>query len=95
MTARISTSERLVELFAAVLNIEVPSIDTDLFESGVLDSLAFVELLLKLEEEFGVTVSIDELEVETFKSIDRIAAFVDARTLQNPRGRLLAMPIRA
>ena len=71
--------ERVAAIFAGALHLEVPSFDTDLFESGVLDSLAFVELLLQLEREFGVTTSVDDLDVETFKSITNIAEFVRAR----------------
>jgi acyl carrier protein len=71
--------DRLTRAFSTVLHVEVPSIDADLFETGVLDSLAFVELLLHLEREFGVTPSSDELQFENFKSIARIAEFVTAR----------------
>ena len=71
--------ERVAAIFSGALPLEVPSFDTDLFESGVLDSLAFVELLLQLEREFGVTTSVDDLDVETFKSIANIAEFVRAR----------------
>ena len=38
--------------------------------------MAFVELLLQLENEFGVTTSVDDLEPENFRSIDSIAEFV-------------------
>lgn len=72
--------DRISAVFASVLNLEIPSVETDLFESGVLDSLAFVELLLHLEREFGVTASVADLEVENFRSISRIAQFVAART---------------
>lgn len=58
----------------------MPAFDTDLFDAGVLDSLAFVELLLQLEREFGVTTSVEDLEPENFRSIDSIAGFVGART---------------
>jgi len=70
--------ERINALFSRALHLDVPSIDTDLFETGVLDSLAFVDLILALEQEFGVTPSVDDLESENFKSIARIAAFVAA-----------------
>ena len=53
--------ERIAGVFADALHLDVPSADTDLFETGVLDSLAFVELLLQLEHEFGVTTSVDDL----------------------------------
>lgn len=71
--------ERIAGMFSGTLHLDVPAFDTDLFDTGVLDSLAFVELLLQLEREFGVTTSVDDLEVENFRSIDSIAEFVVAR----------------
>ena len=68
--------ERIAAIFSGALNIEVPSIDTDLFDSGVLDSMAFVELLLQLEREFGLATSVDDLAAENFRSITAIADFV-------------------
>jgi D-alanine--poly(phosphoribitol) ligase subunit 2 len=71
---------RIAGVLAGALNIEVPAVDTDLFESGVLDSLAFVELLLQLEREFGIATSVDDLELENFRTIAHISEFVLART---------------
>lgn len=71
--------ERIAGIFSGALHLDVPSFDTDLFDTGVLDSLAFVELLLNLEREFGVTTSVDDLELEHFKSIASIADFVESR----------------
>jgi len=71
--------ERVAAIFSSALHLDVPSFDTDLFDTGVLDSLAFVELLLQLEREFGVTTSVDDLDAATFKSIACIADFVQAR----------------
>jgi acyl carrier protein len=71
--------ERIAGVFSHALHLDVPAFDTDLFDTGVLDSLAFVELLLQLEREFGVTTSVDDLEVENFRSIETIAVFVAAR----------------
>jgi methoxymalonate biosynthesis acyl carrier protein len=71
--------DRLTELFARALHVDGPTPDIDLFETGVLDSLAFVELLLQLEHQFGVTTSVDDLEIDNFRSIARIAVFVAAR----------------
>ena len=70
--------ERITWLFANEMSLEIPSVDTNLFETGVLDSLAFEELLLHLEREFGVTTSIDDLEIDHFRSIAQIAEFVAA-----------------
>jgi D-alanine--poly(phosphoribitol) ligase subunit 2 len=74
--------ERISGIFTGALNVEVPSADTDLFETGLLDSLAFVQLLLHLEQDFGVTTSVDDLELDNFRSITRIAEFVTARIAQ-------------
>ena len=47
-------------------NVEVPSPDVDLVEEGFLDSLTFVALLVYLEETFGLTVAIDDLDMVNF-----------------------------
>lgn len=70
---------RITRIFSASLNLDIASTDADLFDAGVLDSLGFVELLLHLEQEFGVTVELDDLEVDNFRTIDRIADFVASR----------------
>ena len=72
--------DRLTRLFADTMHVEVPSDDTDLFEVGALDSLAFVELLLRLEQDFDVRTTADDLVVENFQSISRIAEFVARRS---------------
>jgi acyl carrier protein len=79
-----SLGQRLVALFAADLKIVVPSVDTDLFDSALLDSLAFVELLMHLERQFGVAIAMDDLETDNFRTIARIADFVLARTAPQP-----------
>jgi methoxymalonate biosynthesis acyl carrier protein len=71
--------DQVADVFLRSLNLEVPSPDTDLFETGLLDSLAFVELLVAIEKDFGVTTSVADLEVDNFRSIARIAEYVTAR----------------
>ena len=76
--------ERIARLFVDTLQRDVPSADTDLFESGLLDSLGFVDLLVQLEREFGASIALDDLELDNFSSIGRIADFVRARTSAPP-----------
>ena len=76
--------ERIASMFSRTLNLDVPSVESDLFESGVLDSLAFVDLLVALEQEFGVTTVLEDLEVDNFQSIARIADFVMSREVRQP-----------
>jgi D-alanine--poly(phosphoribitol) ligase subunit 2 len=91
MSMNVEPTDRVAAIFSEVLNRDVPSVDTDLFESGVLDSLAFVELLLQLEREYGVTTSVEDLDADNFRTIACIAQFVAARTA--PRARVV--PFRA
>jgi acyl carrier protein len=54
-------------------------VETDVIDNGMLDSVAFVRLLVGLEQEFGVTVDVAALQLDVFRSISRIAQFVAAR----------------
>jgi len=78
MTGQTEVSERLQRIFVDALNIQVPSEDTDLIEAGYIDSLALVELLFAIEKEFSVSVPLDELEVDNFRSVRRIGELVAA-----------------
>jgi acyl carrier protein len=79
MTEQHGVPQKLTDLFARKLNLEVASVDTDLIATGLLDSLTLVELLAQLEEVFGVSISADDLELEDFRSIASIAGFVTLR----------------
>jgi len=72
--------ERLSALFVESLHIEAPSADTDLFETGILDSLQLVELLLQLERRFGFRTTIENLDLDNLRTLGRIALLVAART---------------
>lgn len=69
-------AERVERLFLEELNIEVSSREADLIETGVIDSLALVELLFAIEREFGVSFPLDELEPENFRSVNRISELI-------------------
>jgi acyl carrier protein len=68
--------DRIRALFVQVLNIDIPSDETDLIESGVIDSLALVELLFALEQEFSVSLPLDTLDIESFRSVRTIGEFI-------------------
>jgi acyl carrier protein len=75
---------RIKGFFSDKLNIGIASNDTDLLAGGFLDSLSFVDLLLYLEEEFHVSISLDELDLTSFKSVSAIAGFITARLAYAP-----------
>ena len=77
---------RLSVLFAEVMHVEVPSVDTDLFDTGILDSQRFVELLLHIEQNFNTRIDIEDFEIENFRCIEKIATLI----LQRNNGSSLA-----
>jgi D-alanine--poly(phosphoribitol) ligase subunit 2 len=76
MTDANSIVERLDALFVECFHVEVPSPDIDLLESGVLDSLQFVELLLQLERRFGLRVKVEDINLDDLRTLERIARLV-------------------
>ena len=66
--------EQIARYLSWKLNLEVPSPDTDLIETGMIDSLALIDLIVYLEE-LGVEVSLDGIEIDNFRSLASIADF--------------------
>ncbi len=64
--------ERLGALFVESFHVEVPSSDTDLLETGVLDSFQFVELLFALEQRFGFRIKIESIDLDDLRTLSRI-----------------------
>jgi D-alanine--poly(phosphoribitol) ligase subunit 2 len=56
--------------------ILVASPDIDLLETGLVDSIGLVELILELEERFGVSLPMEDLEIDDFRSVYRIADLI-------------------
>ena len=54
------------------------NLDTDLFTVG-LDSMAIMQLLLLLEEEFGVVIPVESVSRENFKTVRAVAALIRER----------------
>ena len=70
--------EKLLDLLAELCDDDdvKENRDEDLFESGLLDSLAFAELLVSIEEEFGVTIAPSQVEREDINTANKIIDLV-------------------
>lgn len=79
--------EAILGIFSEKLSITVASPTVDLLETGLVDSVTLVELLLELEQRFGVTLPLEALEIEDFRTITRIANLV-TRTRSAPEPEL-------
>lgn len=53
--------------------------DTELFSSGMLDSVAMLNLIMFVEEATGLEIRADEVTLENFDSPARILHFAMAR----------------
>lgn len=70
--------ERLRALLLEHLHVDVPSPDVDLLESGVLDSLQLVNLLLLVEQHFGRRIPIEAIDLDDLRSLGRLARLLRA-----------------
>lgn len=57
--------------------------DEDLFTSGILDSLAILQLVMFIEEQFGVEVPDGDVVFENFHSVAAIQEYINGRGAQS------------
>jgi acyl carrier protein len=50
--------------------------DDSFLDEGVVDSTGTLELVMFVEETFGVSVGDDEIEPENFDSVNKLAAYI-------------------
>ncbi len=53
--------------------------DDDLIGSGILDSLAMINLVTHLEKHYGVVVGAEEMSPDNFASVSALAKFVASK----------------
>jgi acyl carrier protein len=69
----------ILEIFLASFELRIESPELDLLEARLVDSVRIVDLVLEIEQRFGVSLPFEELEIEDFRTVSRIAERV-ART---------------
>ena len=75
------TEERLLALIEDIAGDPVvrEERDLDLFEEGLFDSMAAIELLVSIETEFGVSIAPTEVERDEMSTVNQIVARVAER----------------
>ncbi|HIS26988.1 MAG TPA: D-alanine--poly(phosphoribitol) ligase subunit DltC [Candidatus Pullilachnospira intestinigallinarum] len=73
--------EELLNILAEVCEEEEVKTDLDLelVESGLLDSLAFAELLARLEDELGIVIAPSEIQRTDMDTPAKILALAESR----------------
>jgi methoxymalonate biosynthesis acyl carrier protein len=71
---------QVTDFLRRAVSIDVESPDLDLVENGLLDSLTFVEILLGIEQEFGVRIGLSGFDVDDFRTVRTMADFIERNT---------------
>ena len=67
------TVRRFISASSNIANLDD---DNDLFESGIVNSLFAVQLMVFIEKTFAIEVEMDDLDIENFKSVNATTAFI-------------------
>lgn len=54
--------------------------DQNIFEDGIVNSIFAVELVIFIEEQFGVAIENEDLDLANFASIEALTNFVTRKT---------------
>ena len=77
------TMDRIRRVFVESLHLNLRpedfSYEDKLDESVALDSVAAIEFIIALEQEFGITFEPEILSIEVVRSIQELADYIDAR----------------
>jgi len=78
-----SYCERIIALIHEIRPYEEVMEDTELIKSGIVDSLSLVNLIVLLEEHFGIEINDEEVVAENFSSIAAIEHLVIRVAIHN------------
>ena len=70
------TAEKIKQIIEEINPYIDIQMDTNLFDEGIMDSLAIFALVMQIEDTYGVEVPDDAITKENFESIESIVVFV-------------------
>ena len=73
--------DKVLEIFIEVTGNDDISedLDLDLFDAGLLDSLAIIEVLIQIEEKLGIKLQPTDLEREDMSTVNKLTGFLESR----------------
>ena len=73
--------EQVLEMLEEICEDEVvrEDLDINMKEEGLMDSLAFVEMLVKIEEIFGLTIEPTEVTYEEIDTPNKVISYIENR----------------
>ncbi len=78
---RNALEEQVLEMLEEICDDEAvrEERDIDLFDAGLLDSLAAIEVLVAIEERFGVDIAPTAVERDEMNSVNKIIHQIEVR----------------
>ena len=75
----VKLEERIIEIIENLTGFKnlKKNKDIDLLENEILDSLAFIELITNLEEEFDIEIQPTQVSPDTWRKIENIVKMVE------------------
>jgi acyl carrier protein len=67
---------RIQRIFEETFDVSAPAPQTDIIEAALLDSLGLVMLLFEIELRFGTELPLESLEIDDFRTIEKIARLI-------------------
>ena len=73
--------EQVLEMLEEICEDEVvrEDLDINMKEEGLMDSLAFVEMLVRIEEIFGLSIAPTEVTYEEIDTPNKVIAYIENR----------------
>ncbi len=68
------------EFMARAFERDSVPVDEDIFASGFTNSLFAMQLVDFVERQFGVEVDAEDLQIDNFRTVARVAALVERKT---------------
>lgn len=71
--------DKVIEIFTEVTGSDeiADDLDLNLFDAGLLDSLAIIEVLLQIEEKLGIKLQPTDLEREDMSTVNKLTTFLE------------------
>ena len=73
--------EKVLDMFEEVIGTDEirEDLDLNLFDAGLLDSLGIIEMLLKIEEVFGLKLQPTDLERSDMATVNNLTGFLESK----------------
>ena len=73
--------EQILEMLEEICEDEVvkEDLDINLKEEGLMDSLAFLDMLVRIEENFGLSIAPTEVTYEEIDTPNKVISYIENR----------------